>query len=117
MTDKKKELKEKYKQTKPQMGIFIIKNKIDNKCLICPANDLNGVINSARFKLEAGLHSVRALQKAWIECGESNFIFEILDTLDYDIDETKTDYKNELQDLKDIWIEKLLTEQKIIFYK
>lgn len=50
--DRKKELKLQYKQTRPQMGIFTIRSKVNNKCYLQAAQDLRGVMNGARVRLE-----------------------------------------------------------------
>lgn len=105
--DKKKELKELYKQMKPDMGVFIIKSNLINKCYIEGAQDLKGTINSTKFKLGLGSHINKELQKEWIEFGETNFIIDILEKLSYQEDENKTDYSEELSILKMIWEEKL----------
>jgi hypothetical protein len=47
--DRKKELKELYKNMKPDMGIFIIKSNFNNKYYIEGTQDLKGTINSIRF--------------------------------------------------------------------
>ncbi|MDD2482579.1 MAG: GIY-YIG nuclease family protein [Lutispora sp.] len=114
--DRKKELKELYKQMKPDMGIFTIYSKVNNKCYIQATHDLRGVINGAKVRLRSNMHPYRELQKAWNELGENNFIIEILENLEYDKDESKTDYKEDLALLHMIWEEKLAKEGKE-FYK
>lgn len=44
--DRKKELKEQYRQMKPQMGIFIIRSNPSNKCYFESTQNLRGRINS-----------------------------------------------------------------------
>ena len=107
MDQRKKELKEWYKNMKPDMGIFIIKNNFNNKCYIEVTQDLKGTINSTKFQLNFGNHPNRELQKEWKEKGESNFTIEILEILEYNKDETKTDYSGELNILKLLWEERL----------
>lgn len=114
--DRRKELKEQYKQMKPQMGIFIIRSKINNKCYIQTTQDLRGVLNSTKIRLETGMHPNRELQKEWNDFGFENFTIEILENLEYDKDECKTDYREDLAILQMIWEEKLNIE-KIKFYK
>lgn len=46
----------------------------------------------------------------WKEYGESSFTIKILEKLEYDEDESKTDYSEELEILKMVWKEKLLNE-------
>ncbi|HHW06348.1 MAG TPA: GIY-YIG nuclease family protein [Clostridia bacterium] len=108
--DRKKQLKEQFKSMKPAMGIMIIRSKVGNKCFLQPTQNLRGAINSTRFKLDAGIHPNRALQRDWHQYGADSFAIEVLAELEYDRDETKTDYTEELAILQMIWEERLLKE-------
>lgn len=101
---------------KPQMGVFIVRCKVNNKCYIQGTQDLKGVINGAKARLGGGMHPNRELQKEWSELGAENFIFEILENLEYDKDESKIDYTEDLTLLEMIWEEKLRNEG-LEFYK
>ena len=114
--DRKKELKMQYKQSKPQMGIFIIRSKTNNKCYIQTTQDLRGVINGAKVRLENGMHTNKELQKEWTDFGSENFTIETLEYLEYDKDESKTDYTEDLALLQMLWEEKL-TNENMEFYK
>lgn len=114
--DRKKELKLQYKQMRPQMGIFIIRSKANKKCYIETTQNLKATLNSTKFKLGAAAHPNRELQKEWKDFGAENFRIEILENLEYDKDESKTDYTEDLTWVKMIWEEKLL-KQKVGFYK
>ena len=105
--DRKKELKEQYKQMKTEMGIMIVQNKINNKYILIPTQNLKGMINRVRFQLSSGGHPNGELQNEWNEFGEGNFNFEILEVLEYDKDESKTDYSEELSIMEIMWAEKL----------
>src|SRR5690606_39277413 len=105
--DRRKELKEQYKMMKPDMGIFIIKSKSNNKCYIEGTQDLRGTMNGTEFKLKMGSHPNKGLQKDWKDFGTENFEIKILENLEYDKDESKTDYKEDFIILKNIWKEKL----------
>lgn len=115
-SQKRKELKEQYKQMKHPMGIFIIRSRVNNKCYIQTTQDLRGVINGTKARLQAGIHPNRELQKEWNECGAESFVIDILEELEYDKDESKTDYKEDLALLQIIWEEKL-TNENLVFYK
>jgi hypothetical protein len=115
--DRKSELKQQYKLMKPEMGIFIIRSNVNNKYCLNSTNNLKGVMNGAKFKLSAGGHPNRELQKEWKEAGEENFIIEILEKLDYQEDESKTDYSQELELLEMIWEEKLSKENMVLYKK
>jgi hypothetical protein len=97
------------------MGIFIIRSKVNNKCYIQATPDLRGVMNGAKVRLESGMHPYKELQKEWNEFGSENFTIDILENLEYDKDEAKTDYSEELALLQMIWEEKLAKEN-IEFY-
>jgi hypothetical protein len=114
--DRKKELKLQYKQTRPDMGLFIIRSKSNNKCYIQGTQDLRGTINGAKVRLGSNMHPNKELQKEWNEFGGENFDIEILERLQYDKDETKTDYTEDLALLQMIWEEKLAGEN-LEFYK
>jgi hypothetical protein len=114
--DRKKELKEQYKQMKTEMGIMIVQNKINNKYILVPTQNLKGMINRVRFQLSSGGHPNRELQTEWNEFGEGNFNFETLEVLEYDKDESKTDYSEELNIMEIIWTEKL-SGKKMEAYK
>jgi hypothetical protein len=115
--DRKKELKLQYKQMKPPMGVFIIRSKFSNKCYIEATTDFRARFNSVKVKLAGNFHPNRELQKAWNEHGEAGFRFEILENLEYDKDETKTDYKDDLALLQMIWEEKVVQEGLELYKK
>ncbi len=105
--DRKKQLKEQYKQMKPDMGIFIIRSKSNNKYHLRVTQNLKGVMNSTKFQLNANGYQNEELQNEWTEFGAEKFEIEILEILQYDKDESRTDYSEELDILKIVWDEKL----------
>lgn len=110
--ERKKKLKMEYKQMKPEMGIYMISSHSNNKCCLQVTQNLRGAINRTKFQLQAGSHPNRELQKDWQEHGEADFTIEVLQYLDYDKDEAKTDYQEELAILQMIWEEKLAKEKR-----
>ncbi|NLB88298.1 MAG: GIY-YIG nuclease family protein [Syntrophomonadaceae bacterium] len=114
-SERKKELQEQYKQMKPDMGIFAVINNSNGKYFLETTPNLKGKINSVTFQLKSGGHPNKVLQKDWREVGADNFEIKILEKLDYDEDETKTDYTDELELLKMMWVEKL-TKENIELY-
>lgn len=115
--DRKKELKEQYKQMKTEMGIFIVHNKVNNKYLLIKTQNLHGMINRVRFQLKSGGHPSRELQMEWNELGEENFSFTVLETLDYDKDESKTDYSEELYIMEIMLTENLSNKNMTTYCK
>lgn len=105
--DNKKELKQKYKNMKPEMGVFRIESRVSGNCYLYAAPDLKSLMNRYCFQLNVGSHQNRDLQQEWSEQGADNFIIETLDRLEYDKDESKTDYAEDLELLRLIWQDKL----------
>lgn len=109
-SERRKQLKELYKQMKPEMGILAIKHTHNNKYYLEGTQDLRSTANSTKFKLNFGNHPHKQLQKDWQKDGQESFTIEVLEKLKYDKDETKTDYSEELDILKMLWEEKLLQQ-------
>lgn len=101
---------------KPDMGIFMVRSNINNKYYIEATQDLKGTMNKTKFQLKFNSFLNKELQKAWKEQGESNFTIEILEKLQYDKDESKTDYSEDLALLQMIWEEKL-SQKGMEFYQ
>lgn len=106
----KKEIRKEYKQTLQPMGVYQIKNLINGKIFIGSSKNLPGKINSQRFQLNLGSHMNAELQKDYAELGEANFLFEVLDYLEPK-DDKDYDYTEDLEVLKEMWIEKLSTKK------
>ncbi|WP_283409932.1 GIY-YIG nuclease family protein [Anoxynatronum buryatiense] len=104
--DRRKELKAQYKQMKTEMGIFAIRSASPPFCYLETTQDLKGTMNKTIFQLRFGSHPQKELQRVWKELGENHLSVEVLEVLPYSKDETKTDYSEELQILKQLWEEK-----------
>lgn len=102
----KKELKKKYKQTLPPMGIYQIKNLVNGKILIGHTKNLTAKFNSYKFQLNSNMHINKILQEEYNKYGEENFTIEILDRLEPKEDLT-INYENDLVTLEELWVEKL----------
>jgi hypothetical protein len=115
--DKKKELKEQYKNMKKDMGIFSIKNDSLKKVFIEGTNDLKGTMNGSLFKLDMNSHPNKELQKIWLEIGKDNFIVEIEDMVPHNDEFNDQMYKEELEIKKLIITEKYENEGYTMFKK
>lgn len=103
----KKELKNKYKQIKPDMGVFMFKCCPTKKVYLGFGQNIKADINSIKFQLNfGGYHKNSKLQADWKEHGESKFETAVLETLEYDTDESKTDYTKDLESLREMVAEK-----------
>ena len=79
--DRKKELIREYKQGRPPMGVYRIRNMVSGHSLVAASTDLPSMLNRHRAQLSMGGHSHRSLQADWLEHGPDSFVFEVLDTL------------------------------------
>lgn len=106
MEKSKKQLKREYQQTPRPMGVFLIRNAVNDKVFVGVSINLDGIINRHKFQLTKGGHPNRRLQAEWDEFGSDNFAFEILDQLNPQAD-PHSDYQADLASLEELWLEKL----------
>jgi hypothetical protein len=106
MSARKKELKKEYQQSHQPMGVYQIRNLINDKVLVGATLNLPGILNRHKFQLKMGNHQNKTLQADWREFGEENFAFEILDELTPREDPAH-DYKADLAFLEELWLEQL----------
>jgi hypothetical protein len=106
MLKDKKRLKQEYKQNPRPMGVFLIRNMVNEKVFVGVSLDLAGIINRHKFQLTMGGHPNTRLQGEWNEYGSESFAFEILDQLNPQ-DKPDVDYREDLAFLEDLWLEKL----------
>jgi hypothetical protein len=103
--DRKKELKQQYKEMDISAGVFQIRNIKNQKIYIASSANLNAM-NGQRFQLEAGLHRNKMLQQEWQEFGAEAFVFEVLEVLEKKED-GYFDIKDALKKLEAEWVERL----------
>ncbi|MBD2843696.1 GIY-YIG nuclease family protein [Paenibacillus sp. IB182496] len=92
---------------KPEMGIFVTRTQDNTVRVLETSSNLKGKMNSRIMQLQTGSHPNKALQREWDARGEAAFVMEVLETLTYSKDETKTDYSEELEILRMMWEERL----------
>ena len=68
------------------MGIYVIKNILDNKCYIGSSNNIDKRFKAHIWKLSKNIHSNLHLQRAYNRVGKDNFIFHILEEIN-DVDD------------------------------
>ncbi|MFA7634628.1 MAG: GIY-YIG nuclease family protein [Bacillota bacterium] len=108
---RKRELREQYKLMRPDMGIFAVICKPNSRYYLETTENLKGAMNSTEFKLNAGMHPKKALQKDWSEFGSEEFEIRILEQIEPDdMDESRAGYEDDLALLKIVWIERLTGE-------
>ena len=102
----KKELKREYKQNLRPMGVFQIRNTVNEKVFIASTLNLPGVFNRSAFLLKMGAHPNKTLQTDWSLQGGGNFAFEVLEEV-FPKEIAGYDYLADLLFLEDLWLEKV----------
>ncbi len=110
----KKEIIKEYKNQKHPAGIFVVKNKPDNKMFIGTSLNLPAKIRGITFELEMGSHAYSKLAEDYKKLGKDQFEITILDQIEVK-DETDKGLRSELKTLEEMWVEKLKSEG-ISFY-
>jgi hypothetical protein len=101
-----KELKNEYKLKKFKVGVFQIRNTINEKIYVDSSPNLDAIWNRIRVELNFGNHRNETLQKEWKEFGAENFRFEILSEIEQN-DSSSSDYNKEAKQLAEMFIDEL----------
>jgi group I intron endonuclease len=101
---RKNELKREYKLNHRPMGVYQIRNVVNEKVLIGSSLNLPGIFNRHKSQLKTGNHPNGVLQAEWNEFGSEGFAFEILDEI---TPKEGRDYREELAFLEELWLEKM----------
>ena len=103
--DRKKELKQLYKEMKTEGGVYQIRNTKNNKVFVTATPNLK-TMNGRKGMLIGGVHKNRQLQEEWNQFGEEAFVFEVLEVLE-EKEEGFFDKADELKKLEQKWLDKL----------
>lgn len=106
MNEDHKRLKKNYLQTPRAIGVFLIRNNLNDRVFLAAGVDLHGLINRHKFQMTNGSHVNKKLQADWNELGGNNFAFEIVDELSPRAGDV-VDYRAEVAFLEKLWLEKL----------
>jgi len=101
-----KELKAEYKTKKFKIGVFQIRNLVNDKIYVDGSVNLDSIWNRNRVELNLGSHHNTALQSDWKIMGEDKFKYEILSEIDQKEGEEK-DYSLEVKLLTEMFIDEL----------
>lgn len=102
----KKQLAREYKHQPLTLGVFVIRNTVNDKIFLASGQNLNGIINRHRFDLLHGSHKNKELQADWNELGPAKFAFEIVEQLEPP-SSGHFDAKQEVRAMEDMWLEEL----------
>lgn len=103
--DHKKQLKEQYKETPIEAGVFTMTNKQNGKVFVGSFNNLKR-LNGFKFMLKTNTHTNKALQTDYHTFGADSFEIEIVEYLKKK-EEGYFDAKKELEKLELKWLDKL----------
>lgn len=103
--DRKKELKQLFKETPVEAGVYQIRNTKNNKIFVGSTRNLK-TLNGLKFTLEAGSSVYKELQQDWNQFGKEAFEIEVLEILKKKKDPF-FDEKRELEKLETKWLEQL----------
>ena len=103
--DRKAAIRE-YKDSHRPMGVYQIRNTINEKVWIDSSVNVPAKFNRYKLQLNAGSHPSKTLQADWNEFGEDAFEFELLEPLEPRCD-PNYDHAGDLECLEDLWLKKL----------
>jgi hypothetical protein len=98
----KRELRRQYKEAAPPMGVYVVRNTVNQRVFVGASANPEGAMNRMRFELGMKSHRNAGLMRDWIEFGTANFSFEVIDTLKKS-DDPAFDAKAELAALLQLW--------------
>ena len=102
----RKTIKLAYNAFRRPIGIFLVRNVVNNKIFVGSTMNLDAIFNRIRFQLYAGSHPNKALVEDWKQYGTGKFEFEILEEI-VPRDDPSYDYSADLECLENLWLEKL----------
>lgn len=108
--DRRKQLKEEYKQIKQEMGLIGATCLVTGKTYLEATNRTKASMNKLLFTLKLGSHRCSELQKEWKKYGEEAFEIKVIEVLEYDKEDPDRDYSEDLELVKMDWIDRLKKE-------
>jgi hypothetical protein len=102
----RKELRAAFKEQKDIGGICAIKNTANGKILVLPVINLRAYKSRFEFSQQTGSCAEEKLLSEWEKYGAKGFTLEILEELERMEEQTPKEFRNDLNTLKEIWLEK-----------
>lgn len=103
--ERKKELKQLFKETPIEAGVYQIKNTQNEKIFIGSTKNFK-TLNGVKFTLEAGTHTNKELQEEWNHFGSDAFSIDVIEKLKKK-DDPYFNEKEALAELENKWLEQL----------
>jgi hypothetical protein len=95
----------KFKEQKPRLGAFAIRCSVSGRVWVGSSRNLDATRNGCWFSLRLGSHQNKELQAEWNNNGEPAFQYEILETLDQDLQPLAV--RDLLKETQRRWVEQL----------
>ena len=105
-SEAKKEIIAAYKEQKTVGGLFVIRNLKRNKLFLDVTPNLSGMVNRFDFAQKTGSCVNVKLQHDWMTDGKDSFVLEVLEELEMGEEQSRKEFKADLQTLKSLWLEK-----------
>ncbi|MDH3404448.1 MAG: GIY-YIG nuclease family protein [Acidobacteriota bacterium] len=102
----RKELIRQYKESPRPMGVYRVRNTLDERSLVGSSLDVQAMLNRHRAQLRMSSHRNARLQGDWDARGAEAFVFEVLDLLP-PREEPDYDPADDLAVLEQLWLERL----------
>ena len=102
----KRSLRNGYKQSFVPIGVFAIRNTVNQRVFVGGSRNVDGAMNRHRFELTTGSHRNADLLADWRRFGAEAFRFEVLDRVRQSTD-PDADYGAELATLLELWQDEL----------
>ncbi len=105
--DRRKTLKNEYKQRRIIGGIYRVTNTRNGMYLLDYATNLQAKQNAFDFMASSGSCFYYKLEKEWAEFGGKAFIFETLEALEKKKEQSQDEFVDDLRMLEQLWSERL----------
>jgi hypothetical protein len=99
-----RELTKRYKASHPPMGVYVIRNLVNQRVFVGASMNVDAAMNRHRFELGLNHHRNRILLRDWQQFGADNMRFEVIDLVKKN-DDPAFDYKAELASMLALWSE------------
>jgi hypothetical protein len=100
--ESRKESIRKFKERKPLLGAYAVQCTATGRVWVGVSRNLDATKNGCWFCLRGGLHQDKSLQDEWNAQGESAFQYEILTTLDDEVNPLNVE--DQLKEQKSKWV-------------
>jgi hypothetical protein len=100
--NRRKEINDEYKARRLCGGVYTITNTVNGKYHIGYAANLKSIQNRFQFAITTGSTVHPKLQKDWEEFGASVFTFEVLEELEQKLDQSQSEFMEDLKTLEQL---------------